>query len=105
MLTYDWYRERIPEGPGNLSPAAVTHTRWQYRAATIDWNLDVIRTMTETEVESLVVHEFAHVLLDGLMSKTDGKHRELMEYTTEGVARALMYARDANKMDPITDEY
>ena len=52
-------------------------------------------------MELLVVHEFTHVLLDGLMSVVPGKQKEhdLMEYTTESVARAIMYAREAGKHD------
>jgi NAD(P)H-hydrate repair Nnr-like enzyme with NAD(P)H-hydrate epimerase domain len=108
MLTYEWCRETRDYTPnsGNKAEAAATHTMWQYRQATIDWNLDVLQNLNEAELEGVVVHEFAHVLIDCLMAHVPAKARDLMEYTTENVARAIKAAYDSGReYDPVTGEY
>jgi hypothetical protein len=108
VITYEWCRDTRDYTPGAnaKAAAAVTHTNWVYRQATIDWNLDVLQTQNDTELEGIVIHEFAHVLIDCLMAHVPAKARDLMEYTTENVARALHSAYTlAREYKPVTGEY
>ena len=105
IVTYNWRRDTLNynETGAHLSDAATTRTQWPYRKADIDWNLDVIEGMNDEELELLVIHEFAHILIDALRSQVSEKHRDLMEYTTESVARAILYVRQAGREDAKID--
>lgn len=108
-VTYAWLREPDLTNirKDAYRAAAVTHTTWVYRQATIDWHLDVLQSQNDEELEHIVVHEFAHVLIDGLRQcvPKNAHSEDLMEYITEGVARALMYAREFDKPLPVEGEY
>lgn len=92
----EWDRVRSEETP---SEAAVTSWQWQYRTASITYRLPVIAELDDDKLENVVVHEFAHILTGAMVQNQPDDNRQLMEYSTENVARALIWAREAGQKD------
>lgn len=94
-VKFEWSRE--PDG----EVAGRTWSMWQYKQATITWFLPHLAECDDETIESTVVHEFCHILLSGLAQNQDNLNDELTnqinEYTTEIVARAMMWAREAGE--------
>lgn len=93
-VEFIWDREHKSESPAT---AALTSSSWQYKEATITWYLPKILEATDERLENIVVHEFCHVLLSGLAQWIDDNPQadQLNEYTTELVANAIIWAREA----------
>lgn len=79
--------------------AAKTTWRWQYRTAAITFYLPTIAELSDDKLENAVVHEFAHILTGSMVQNQPDDNSQLMEYGTETVARALIWAREAGKKD------
>lgn len=79
--------------------AAITDCKWAYRQAEIRWSLTVCASMGHDELEGVVVHELAHVLLGVLDDRLKAGSDDHCEYATENVARALLAVRDATRGD------
>lgn len=79
--------------------AAKTTWRWQYRTASITFYLPTIAELNDEKLEGVVVHEFAHILTGSMVQNSPDDNSQLMEYGTEIVARALIWAREAGKKD------
>lgn len=96
-VNMEWSREHDGE------VAARTLSSWQYKSATITWFLPHIEKYDDDTVEETVVHEFSHVLLSGIaqnMVDTDETlANQVNEYTTELVAHALLWTRNAGRDD------
>lgn len=91
---FEWDRERDDKDSGTV---ARTYSQWQYKQATITWFLPAVALQPDDELEATVVHEFSHILLSGLAQQTDDdiSTKQINEYTTELVANAIMWAREA----------
>jgi hypothetical protein len=96
-VTFEW--SRLEDG----ETAARTLSSWQYKNATITWFLPHLAKFTDDVVEQTVVHEFAHILLSGLAQNQihddESMANQINEYTTEIVANAVMWAREAGQKD------
>lgn len=99
-VSMEWTREFCEH---NKDTAASTYSSWQYKSATITWYLPKLLLAEDSDIEDTVVHEFCHILLSGLAQNAedvDGDYaRQVNEYTTELVARAVMWARTAGSED------
>lgn len=70
---------------------ATTQADWEYRAAVVDWHLPRVCALQDDTLESVVVHEYCHILnnpLEQQMAKD--WQAPLVEFACESVARALM---------------
>lgn len=92
--------------PDNTHTAAVTHMgAWQYHQFTITYYIPEMMDMPDDEIETTVLHELSHVLLASISCNMDGTdsddkyRRQLMEFNTELVAKALLWARLAGTDD------
>lgn len=95
-IDLEWDRARAEDYPNE---AAITEWQWQYRTASITFRLPEIALLNDEKLENVVVHEFAHILTGAMVQNQPDENRQLMEYSTENVARALIWAREAGKKD------
>lgn len=100
-LGLGWYEVKLNwsqlEDRENHDTAAKTTWRWQYRSAEITFFLPAFVDLDDDDVESIVVHEFAHILTGPMVQNAPDENTQLMEYGTECVARALIWARLAGE--------
>jgi len=75
---------------------AETACDWEYRQATILWNLPQVAILTDEDLEVTMIHELVHVmnasLWESLSEEIKESHQKLNEFATENMARALMSA-------------
>ncbi len=68
------------KGHGETSDAAAgsASVRWEYRHATLSFNVQNTRDLDDAEMEAIVVHECMHILLHEMRddTATDIKHEE-----------------------------
>lgn len=72
--------------------AADTVTKWQYRHASIRVYTGTVANHSDEELEDILVHELAHVLIASMETAVPSKHTDRCEYAVENVARALLDA-------------
>lgn len=75
--------------------AADTEVKWQYRRATMRWYLPVLIGTPDDELESILVHEYCHVLLGPLASHLKPNSVDFEEFAVESIARALLSTANA----------
>lgn len=96
-VDFEW--SRLEDG----EIAAHTNSSWQYKSAIITWYLPHIAKYDDEVIEQTVVHEFAHVLLSGLAQNMihddEQMAKQVNEYTTELVANAVLWAREARQKE------
>lgn len=75
---------------------ANTFAFWEYSTATIKWWLGHVATCARADIESAVVHEYVHCLLNSMERQVPEAKRnnECCEYAVENVTKALL-AQDA----------
>lgn len=96
-----WDRAKNEDMPDE---AAVTRWQWQYRTASVTWRLPILAELDDEKLEGTVVHEFAHILTGAMVQNAPEENTQLMEYGTESVARALIWARLAGQKDKQRDK-
>lgn len=72
---------------------ATTDAMYQYLQAKVKWYLPLAVQQTDTELEAVLVHELAHVLLApvGVLVRSDQERDcELLELSAEMTCRALL---------------
>jgi hypothetical protein len=76
---------------------AETIADWEYRQATIRWNLPTVACLSDAELDDTIVHEYVHVLnaplYESLPETLKDRLAKHNEFSTENVARAIMAAR------------
>jgi hypothetical protein len=92
-ISHTFLREEDSEEPDT---AARCHTRWQYRKANIRFYMPTCAELDDTELEWVVVHELSHVLVAPIEDYSDSNTAQMSEYAVECVARALLFARNAD---------
>lgn len=70
---------------------ATTSANWEYMDAKFQWYLPAVRIVDDAYLETTVVHELVHCLLDSVTPDGD-EHLPTLEFATELVARALVRA-------------
>lgn len=96
-ITIEWVREYKDQE--SLSAAADTSVQWEYRQARVKFYMPMLEEMSEDRLEHLVVHELSHVLVASIHDFSDDNTRQMTEYATECVARALLYASSTVSRD------
>lgn len=73
---------------------ASTVANWEYRNAAITWNLPAVARVLTATLESTMVHEMVHVLLNPVESHLPDKPHVIAckEFAVESVARAIVCA-------------
>lgn len=79
----------IVDGALNHDAAGCASVDWEYRQATLQFNVQQTARMTDSELENVYVHEIMHVLLHEM--REDGIKHE--ERTASTLAFAFMRAR------------
>jgi hypothetical protein len=72
--------------------AARTTADWRYLTAKIIVNVNALTDMDETNIESMVIHELCHILVNE-MRESDLHHEERV---VTGLARAFMWTAEKN---------
>ncbi len=108
FMDHEWQRE-LAEPIGSAKHiAASTEVEWQYQQAKFTWCLPRIIEMKDSTLELLVVHEMVHVMLAPFNALRDAENQlqnDLVEHTTETVARAFIWMVDELKPRPVEGEY
>ena len=75
---------------------AETKSDWEYRQATILWNVESVMLLDDDQLSATIIHEFVHVLIDPLWSALTAAQQDrfnkIHEFCTENVARAILAA-------------
>lgn len=95
-LNLEYDRERSEDSP---SEAAMTSWRWHYKHASVTFRIPACKDLDDEQLENVVVHEMAHILTGAMASAVPTEDKNLMEFSTETVARALIWAREAGAKD------
>lgn len=96
-IDFVWERERDATTPATI---AKTTSAWQYRHGTIQWFLPACQQISDEELESSVIHEFVHVLINPLCVVSESGDLDLQhEYATETITRAFEWVRLAGQKD------
>src|ERR1022692_733835 len=73
----------------NSDTACTASAKWQYRLATLTWNLDALVSQTDEQIEEIAVHEYIHVLCGPIQEYLpDDTARE--EFVTESLTRVII---------------
>ena len=102
-VDYVWYDSQKQFAKGLADPtyahdvAARTWTDWRYRSATISFSVPKVATMTDDEVENMVIHEMVHVLVGSLSARGNKEHvADHAEFVTTSLAHAFEWVRRAD---------
>jgi hypothetical protein len=73
---------------------AETFVDWQYRQASIVWNISGVMALDRDDLYLTAVHEYVHVLVapfwESVPKKVRAEYHKLMELSVENVARAIV---------------
>lgn len=101
LLNLSWIDITLVRNDGchaeNDAVAADTTTKWHYRQAMIRVYLAALATSSDKEIENVIVHELAHVLVNSMEDKLPAKYEENCELAVENIARALVDVRNASR--------
>lgn len=71
---------------------------WEYRQASIAWNLQAVAVIDDAELLATMVHELVHVMIaplwESLPDKIQAQTSKLMELSTENVSRSILQSWD-----------
>lgn len=98
-VEFEWGRALNEDQPREVMKTEVT---WEYREVTFIVRLPACVALSDERLEHIVVHELSHALTGGFMAQLDLSNdaiNQIMETTTENVANALLWAREAGKKD------
>jgi hypothetical protein len=96
---YEWDRARSED---DVSEVMKTTVSWHYREVTFYIRLPAAAELDDEHLEHVVVHELVHALTGSFMSQMDLSDKavnQIMEFGTESIAMALIWAREAGKND------
>lgn len=94
-LKYEYVRGLCPD---DESTCACTNSSWTYRKAHITWYIEKLSTLSDHELEDVVVHELVHVLLAPVTQDQGKEWHEQIEFTTQTIAMLFINVQ-ANKDD------
>ena len=99
-IDYEYDRE-VKESDNEVIRNCVADcsTSWEYRTALITFYMPVVARQSDEELENQFVHEHAHILIGAIQDFSNENARQMTEYATECVARALVWAREAGAKD------
>jgi hypothetical protein len=97
-----WSRENIPSQNDHTSTGACgasTRVWWPYLTAEVTFNLPALADRDDEFLDQVVVHEFAHILLDELARCGEDDRWQHVERVTTLVTKALVWVRQAGAKD------
>ena len=65
---------------------------WEYKQASIEFNLTVTSVMDDAHLHSCVIHELVHILVAPMADKVKQRDAKLEEVSVEQVTQAIMAA-------------
>ena len=77
------------DGEASGEAVASAHARWQYRHASVSFNLERVARLDEEDLEQMVIHEAMHIILNE-MREEGVKHEERV---ASSLAFAFMRSR------------
>ncbi len=91
-VEYDRTADLSVTAPEGRSVAAKCKVDWQYKQATITFNVPEIGELNDGGLERVVVHELMHIFLNEMRSyDTDSDHEERV---ASDLASAFLWVRD-----------
>lgn len=81
---------------GDRETVMKTTTAWQYRRAWIDFNVPLIATLSDHEVEHDYVHELCHILVEEMRGNPSDEQMHC-ERAVDSLADAFMWTREWDK--------
>jgi Zn-dependent protease with chaperone function len=90
------YEDHLQEDEYSTTMAC-TVTRWPYRLARIQWFLGTVARCDDDNVEDVMEHELAHVLLGPMHAAMKTGKEDQEEMATENVAKVIKALRGRNK--------
>lgn len=96
LLGMDWIlvQNRFTVKKDEFAAAESSVGDSQYRQHSIQWNLSATATVTDEELEAIVVHELVHALLGTLWDQISAAQQEKLKWfnerATEDVTRAIL---------------
>lgn len=85
------YNRGTVDGKEGSSKNASVYEMWEYRSATITFNLPAIATHNDDDLEETVVHELAHLLVGSIRDYSTDERRQMTEYAVTTITRALIW--------------
>ena len=75
-IHWDWHRGPYADGASDIvaDREASCESDWRYLVATIRFDLSVIKRFDDELVESTVIHEFMHMILNEMRGDTEDDH-------------------------------
>lgn len=70
--------------------AADTDAKWQYRHATVRAYLPAMANHTDDDIDGVMVHELAHILVNPMESAVPESKTNQCELAVENVSRAIL---------------
>ena len=99
-VDYNYYdkRKEFAKGEKDTSyaqdVAARSWSDWRYRNASISFSVPKVATLSDAEVESMVVHELVHILVGSLGARSNPEHRlDHNELVVTSLTHAFLWAR------------
>jgi hypothetical protein len=81
---------------GDERVCAATIADWEYRQASIIWQVQIAILLEDDALEEVIVHELVHVLnaslWESLPERVKNDMHKMNEYATENVTRAIISA-------------
>lgn len=102
---FGWWRLDIEYERGNKTgfegciENANILEHWQYRAATITFNLPAVEQLTDERLEEMVVHELSHLLIGSIRDYSNDAQRQMTEFAVTNIARSLVWASKMDRSD------
>lgn len=98
-IRYEYHRDFFPD---DVDTVAITNSSWIYRRAKIDVSMRKIHELDDAQVEDVVVHEFAHIVLAPVTQDQPEEWHEQVEYTTQTIA--VLFQHIANGGERMSHE-
>ena len=99
--------DKLEGGESGWSVDARCVVKWEYRDASISFDMDRVSKLSDTDLEKIFVHECCHILVNQMREwapeeisverKTIGMKSE--ESVVTGLAQALLWTREAGHED------
>jgi len=108
-IRFIYEREYILDDDKNPDDKALARctAAWEYMDALIVWNLTLVKTTPDDQLEMIVCHEFMHIMLSEMSRRRKRTEAERLheEHTATLLAKAFIWVRNATRdADSADDE-
>jgi hypothetical protein len=91
-ISRDYIPKRKDDSPGTIAEISMS---WEYKQAGLSFYLDATNSMTDKQIEGVVVHELCHPLVVFMRGKNHKMYKE--ERVVTELAEAFIRARYPNE--------